>query len=216
MTDSNNTPKDNAGACINVDHTKPGIPNADVPGSPYPGAEPAAKAKTTKRIGRPPGTNEAKILTQAMQILDLKAKGTTDDVIKKTLGLRERDYERRLKALRENKLLARQAQGVVQEIVLRLFATRNFIETEMKNLGKKDHFHRVKHGALLLDTEREILSISKQLGYWPPPVDAPLDAEKTADKMGESKDQDSSGLPPLESLNDEQLQQYADSLISKA
>lgn len=216
MTDSNNTPKRDAGACTNPDNTSPGIPNAEVPGSPYPGAEPAQKAKTPKRIGRPPGTNEKKILQQAMEILDLKARGVTDEVIKKTMGLRERDYERRLKALRENKLLARQAQGVVQEIVLRLFSMRNKVEKEMDNLKAKDHFHRVKHGALILDTEREILSISKQLGYWPPPIDAPLDAEKTADKIGDTKEQDASGLPPLESLTDEQLQQYADSLISKA
>lgn len=200
MTDSNNTPK----------------PNSEVPGSAYPGAEPAPKAKTPARIGRPPGTNEAKILKQAMEILELKAKGVTDEVIKKTLGLRERDYERRLKALRENKLLARQAQGVVQEIVLRLFAMRNKVEKEMDSLKAKDHFHRVKHGALILDTEREILSISKQLGYWPPPVEASLDAEKTADKMGESKPDDASGLPPLESMTDEQLQQLTDSLIQKA
>lgn len=199
-------------------------PNDAVPGSNYPAegparpapaAEPAPRAKAEKRIGRPPGTNEAKVLKQAMEILELKAKGVTDDVIKKTFGLRERDYERRLKALRENKLLARQAQSAVQEIVLRLFAMRNKVEREMDNLGKKDHFHRVKHAQVILDAEREILNISKQLGYWPPPIDAPLDAEKTADKMGD-KDQDQSGLPPLESLTDEQLQQYTHSLIQKA
>lgn len=212
MTDSNNTPEDNAGACINVDHTKPGIPNAEVPGSPYPGAE---KAKATKRIGRPPGTNEAKILQQAMQILELKAKGVKDEVIKKTLGLRERDYERRMKALRENKLLARQAQGVVQEIILRLFAVRNKVADEMDNLKAKDHFHRVKHAQVILEAEREILSISKQLGYWPPPVDAPLQAENLADKMGDKKE-DEQGLPALEGLTDEQLQQHVDSILQKA
>lgn len=218
MTDSNNTPKNNAGACTNNIDTSPPTPNAEVPGSAYPAphAPAAEKAKTEKRKGRPPGTTEAKILQQAMLILDLKANGATDDAIKKTLGIRERDYERRLKALRENKLLARQAQGVVQEIVLRLFAMRNKVEREMDNLKAKDHFHRVKHGALILDTEREILHVSKQLGYWPPPVDAPLDAEKTADKLGESKPDDPSGLPPLESMTDEQLQQFADSLIQKA
>lgn len=192
------------------------IPNQEVPGSPYPGAEPAEKAKTPGKIGRPPGTTEKKILIQAMEILDLKAKGISDELIKKQLGLRERDYDRRLKALRENKLLARQAQGVVQEIVLRLFAMRNKLDKEMDNLKPKEHTHRVKHGTLILDTEREILSISKQLGYWPPPIDAPLAAENTADKTGDSKDNDASGLPPLESLTDEQLQQQTDSLLQKA
>lgn len=192
------------------------LPPRSPPAPPAPAAAPADKAKRSGRIGRPPGTTEQKVLQQAMVILELKARGNTDDAIKKALGLRERDYERRLKALRENKLLARQAQGAVQEIVLRLFATRNHIEAEMKNLGKKEHFHRVKHAALILDAEREILSISKQLGYWPPPVEASLDAEKIAEKTGEAKDQDPSGLPPLESLTDEQLQQFTDSLVQKA
>lgn len=173
-----------------------------------------------KRIGRPPGANADKILRDAMLILDLKAKGIADELIKKTLGIRERDYERRLKALRENKLLHRQAQSVCQEIVLRLFAMRNKVASEMDNLKSREHFHRVKHGQLILETEREIFDISKQLGYWPPTVDAPLEAEKTQDKGTDkpaARDGDlEGGLPPLESLSDDQLRQQVESLTQKA
>lgn len=175
---------------------------------------------TGKTRGRPPGANAEKILRDAMVILDLKAKGVTDEAIKKTLGIRERDYERRLKALRENKLLHRQAQGVCQEIVLRLFVMRNKVASEMDNLGKKEHHHRVKHANLILDTEREIFDISKQLGYWPPPVDAPLEAESAQDKAGDKPAARAGdlegGLPPLESLSDDQLRIHVESLTSKA
>jgi len=183
-----------------------------------PEKSPAPEEKTRRynKAGRPPNTTGKKILQQAMEILELKCQGKTDQFIKKFLGLRERDYDVRLKAIRENKLLAKQAQGAVQEIVLRLFATRNHIETKMKRLKKNDHFHRVKHASILLEAEREILTTAKQLGYWPPPVEATLEAEKISEKLGEKKQEDASGLPPLESLTDEQLHQYTQSLIQKA
>lgn len=182
-------------------------------------AEPPPPSGTAKRVGRPPGANAEKILRDAMEILELKAQGVSDALIKKTLGIRERDYERRLKALRENKLLHRQAQGVCQEIVLRLFAMRNNVAKEMDGLKARDHFHRVKHGQLILETEREIFSISKQLGYWPPPVDSPLDQEqnqKPDQKPGKPDNELEGGLPALDSLTDEQLRQHVDSLTSKA
>lgn len=172
--------------------------------------------KEGKPIGRPPGSTRSKILEQAMQVLELKVKGVSDELIKKTLGIRERDYERRLKAIRENKLLHRQAQGAIQEIVLRLFVLRNTMASKLDNLKEKDHHHRVKHAQVILDTEREILSVAKQLGYWPPPIEQTMTDDAIAAKTGDKKPDEDSGLPNLETLTDDELQRHCDSLISKA
>ncbi len=158
-----------------------------------------------------------------MQVLELKVQGVPDIVIKKTLGIRERDYERRLKAIRENKLLHRQAQGACQEIVLRLFALRNVMSQKLESLKERDHFHRVKHAQVILETEREMLHTAKQLGYWPPPADAPLAHEQleaqtrgSSPAPGGTKQEAEGGLPPLETMNDAELESAIKAELDRA
>lgn len=197
---------------MNPDNTNPPL-DAEKPAEAE--SDPApAKAKA----GRPPGRRSQvseKNLAQAEEILQLKVQGKSDTDIKRILKLRERDFEKRLKLIRENRLLNRQAQHACQEIVLRLFSLRNHVHGKMEGLGAKEHHHRIKHGQLVLDTEKEMLNVAKQLGFWPPPIDKPLDDENHDAKKGEKRE-DQSGLPSLDGLSDEELENAVGNLIQKA